>query len=413
MPRKRPVALVVVFVLVATVVGGGAWLRHTNYGAYWDRLTGTDSPEDGPLPAVKLERVFEAFEFDRPLYFGHAGDGTNEVYVVEQPGRIWRFENREGVNRRVPWFDIRERIPGRRHNEEGLLALEFHPGFKDNGYFYVHYSQHAGEGKPRRGVTSRFKVTGERRMPDMDSELIIHEIEQPAGNHNGCALKFGPDGYLYVSIGDGGNQHDPDDHGQNLATQLGTVLRIDVNKQEDGRNYAIPEDNPFVDHENAAPEIWAYGLRNIWRMSIDPETGLLWGADVGQWAREEVNIITRGGNYGWARREGFIAHQGGEKTDDMINPIVDYGRRDGISITGGYVYRGERFPDLRGAYIYADYGTGRVWGLRYDHEEGKLLTNQLLGHFPRATISSFGLDADGELYACAHRPGHIYQVVTD
>jgi glucose/arabinose dehydrogenase len=409
MITRRRIAFLVIGLFLGASVAGVAWLRHTNYWAVWDRLTGTDEPDEGPAPPIDLVPAFPELEFALPLYLTHAGDGRDEVYVVEQGGRIWRFENRPDVTERTLWLDLTERIPRRRHNEEGLLALEFHPRFSDNGYIYVHYSQHRDGDKPRRGVTSRFTVSGEDRLPDIDSELILQEFPQPYGNHNGCALKFGPDGYLYVSMGDGGAAGDPHDHGQNLETLLGTILRIDVDKKDEGLNYAIPEDNPFVGRDDAKPEIWAWGLRNVWRMSFDREHGTLWAADVGQVTREEVNIITRGGNYGWARREGFVAHEGGEKTDDMIDPVIDYGRQDGISITGGYVYRGQRHDELQGVYIYGDYGTGRIWGLRYDLEADELKSNQLLWH-DRLSISSFGEDRDGELYVCGHREGRIYRI---
>jgi quinoprotein glucose dehydrogenase len=189
------------------------------------------------------------------------------------------------------------------------------------------------------------------------------------------------------------------------------VLRIDIDKEEKGRPYAIPKDNPFVDKAGAAPEIWAYGLRNVWRMSFDRETGALWGGDVGQNAYEEIDVIVKGGNYGWNTREGLHAFRGGEKADDMIDPVIDYGRDMGLSVTGGYVYRGAMQAGLKGLYVYADYGTGRVWGLEYDHENKKTKAQELLGHFPRATISSFGEDAKGELFACGHRNGTIYRVV--
>lgn len=370
-----------------------------------------DRPEDGPLPPVELELAFPDLAFDKPLFFGHDGTGNGLVYVVEQDGKIFRFKNDPGTDKKKLWLDISERIPRRKHNEEGLLALAFHPRFEDNGYFYVHYSLHAGGGKPRRGVTSRFFYDAESDIVSMGSERIIMEIKQPWGNHNGCMLMFGDDGYLYSSFGDGGAAGDPHENGLDLSTLKGSILRIDIDKEEDGKPYAIPEDNPFVDKEGARGEIWAYGLRNVWRMSFDAKTGHLWAGDVGQNAWEEIDLIVKGGNYGWKAREGTHAYRGGKKAADMIDPVTEYGRDKGISVTGGYVYRGEKQKALQGVYIYADYGTGRLWGLKYDYENDKLLNDQLLGHFRTATISSFGVDADNELYACAHRPGLIYRVV--
>jgi glucose/arabinose dehydrogenase len=358
---------------------------------------------------IRLVNAFQHLSFERPLFFCHAGDDSGLVYVVEQPGRIWRFPNDQEARERELFLDISARIPARRHNEEGLLALAFHPKFKDNGLFFINYSQHRQGDKPRRGVLSSFK-TGENGLADLDSERVLLEVEQPWGNHNGCMLEFGPDGFLYASFGDGGSAGDPRNDAQNLSTLLGTILRLDVDREQDGLPYAIPPDNPFVGREGARPEIWAWGLRNVWRMAFDRETGLLWAGDVGQVAREEVNIITRGGNYGWRAREGFIPYKEEETKPGMIDPIVDYGRHLGISITGGYVYRGSRYPSLRGVYLYADYGSGRIWGLQYDVEQQRLVENRLLAHYPRAAISSFGQDAQGELYVCGHLPGVIYRV---
>ncbi len=371
-----------------------------------------DQPDPGPLPAVRLVNAYPGLTFDLPLWLGHDGTGNGKVYVVEQDGKIYRFDNEEGVKDKELWFDISDRIPDRKHNEEGLLALAFHPEYADNGWFYVHYSQHRGGGKPRRGVTSRFHFDEDDGV-DMASESIIMEIEQRWGNHNGCTLLFGDDGYLYSSFGDGGSANDPLGSGQDLSTLLGTVLRIDVDNADAGRLYGIPEDNPFADREDARGEIWAYGLRNVWRMSFDRKTGHLWGGDVGQNAYEEIDLIVKGGNYGWNKREGKHSFQGGKKEPGMIDPVVDYPHRKGISVTGGYVYRGKAQPGLEGVYVYADYGSGRIWGLTYDYENEKLLRHELMGHFSSATISSFGEDAQGELYACAHRRSVIYRVVVD
>lgn len=368
-------------------------------------------PDPGPLPVIDLVNAFPKLEFEKPLYLCDDGVNDDLLYVVEQEGIIWRFKNDETTGEKTKFLDIENRIPRRHHNEEGLLALAFHPKFKDNGYFYVNYSQFAGGGKPRRGVTSRFTWDEKSKSVSMKSEKIILEVKQPWGNHNGCTLLFGKDGYLYLSFGDGGSAGDPHNNGQDLGTLLATVLRIDVDKEEDGKPYAIPEDNPFVNTEGARGEIWAYGLRNVWRMTWDRKTGHLWGGDVGQNAYEEIDIIVKGGNYGWKNREGTHAYRGGSKTKEMIDPVAEYARDKGISVTGGYVYRGEKQKELQGLYIYADYGTGRTWGLKYDYDTAQVMGLELLGHFPRATISSFGEDSKGELYACGHRPGIIYRVV--
>jgi len=370
-------------------------------------------PDPGPLPTVELENAFPKLTFDLPLYFCWDGADAKLAYVVEQDGRIWRFKNDAATTEKHLFFDIVDRMPTRRKrdNEEGLLALAFHPKFKDNGLFFVNYSMHEGGGKKRRGVTSRFKWDKAKDAVDMASEKIILEVDQPYGNHNGCMLLFGPDGFLYLTFGDGGSGGDPHGHGQNLGTLLATCLRIDIDKEEDGKPYAIPKDNPFIDKAGARPEIWAYGLRNLWRMSFDRETGLLWGGDVGQNALEEIDIIVKGGNYGWNKREGAQAFRGGARSDDMIDPVAEYGRDMGLSVTGGYVYRGKKQKALVGIYLYADYGTGRIWGIDYDIEKKKANGIELLGHFPRATPSSFGEDAEGELFLCGHRARTIYRVV--
>ena len=370
-----------------------------------------EQPDPGPLPAIELVNAFPKLKFDLPLQLLDDGVNDDLLYVVEQEGIIWRFKNDEKTSEKTKLLDIATRIPRRRHNEEGLLALAFHPKFEDNGYFYVNYSQFAEGGKPRRGVTSRFTYDAKSDSVSMRSEKIILEVKQPWGNHNGCTLLFGKDGFLYMSFGDGGSAGDPHNNSQDLGTLLGTILRVDVDKEEDGKPYAIPEDNPFVDTPGARGEIWAYGLRNIWRMTWDRKTGHLWGGDVGQNSYEEIDIIVKGGNYGWKLREGTHPYRKGKKTKDMIDPVAEYGRDKGISVTGGYVYRGEKQKSLQGIYIYADYGTGRTWGLKYDYDDEKVEGLELLGHFPRATISSFGEDSKGELFACGHRSGIIYRVV--
>src|SRR5690606_27821791 len=226
----------------------------------------------------------------------------------------------------------------RRNNEEGLLGLAFSPDWQRTHEVFLHYSA----SDPVRNVLSRWTMDPQTLRIDPDSERVILEVEQPWGNHNGGHIDFGPDGYLYVTLGDGGAGGDPHNNGQNKTTLLGAILRIDVTEPQSG-TYDVPADNPFVDDPDAAPEIWAWGLRNVWRFSFDPETGLLWAGDVGQNKYEEIDIITKGGNYGWNIREGFHAFRRGaegRKTPDLIDPVLEYDRQAGISVTGGYVYRG-------------------------------------------------------------------------
>jgi quinoprotein glucose dehydrogenase len=357
------------------------------------QTTAPTSPED--LPDIHLVRAFPRLTFSRPIFLDHAPDGR--LFVVEQKGRIRVFENRRDADQSDMFLDISERVH-RGDNEEGLLGFAFHPRYGDNGHFYVYYSAE----EPRRGILSRFTVSADDpNRADPDSEKVVMVVEQPYGNHNGSTVLFGPDGYLYYSLGDGGWANDPKNNGQNLSTLLGTILRIDVDREADGRPYSVPADNPFVGRDDARPEIWAYGLRNVWRMSFDRETGDLWAGDVGQNRWEEVDLIVKGGNYGWRIREGRVAFRDGESTDPLLDPIVVYPRADGLSITGGYVYRGTANPGLVGAYLFADYVTGRVWGLRLD-DEGRLTQFREI-HRPLGRpvfVTSFGEDADGELYVC-------------
>ncbi|MHC4840665.1 MAG: PQQ-dependent sugar dehydrogenase, partial [Planctomycetota bacterium] len=273
------------------------------------------APEE--LPEIRLEKAFPKVEFNKPLAMV-AQPGKGEwLHVVEQLGRIYRIKNDAKSSVKEIVLDLTDRIPTRRRNmEEGLLAFRFHPEFKDNGYAFVSYSMHKGGGKPRRGVLSRF--TFKDKKFDTSTEKIILEVKQPYGNHNGCEILFGDDGFLFASFGDGGAAHDPHDNGQNKNTILGSIIRIDVDKQDEGKAYAIPEDNPFVKEKDARGEIWAYGLRNVWRMAFDRKTGLLWAGDVGQNAWEEIDIIEKGGNYGWNVREGKHEFQGRKKTPEMI-----------------------------------------------------------------------------------------------
>ncbi len=315
----------------------------------------------------------------------HAGDGSGLVYVVEQAGVIYRLDPAEPERSEV-FLDIRARV-SRDRNEEGLLGLAFDPAFGESGRFYVYYSAAA----PRRSVLSRFEVGG--GLGDAGSEAMILEVDQPFSNHNGGMIAFGPDGMLYVALGDGGSSGDPLGNGQNLGTLLGSILRIDVGQ---GAPYVTPTDNPFLGRPGARGEIWAYGLRNPWRFSFDKETGELWTGDVGQDAVEEVNIVRRGANYGWNVMEGSRCFRAAScEAGGMEAPVAEYGHRLGCSVTGGYVYRGERLPELQGVYLYADFCTGLIWGLRHD---GERVTEQ--GQIADAPfqIASFGEDEAGEVY---------------
>jgi glucose/arabinose dehydrogenase len=344
------------------------------------------------MAGVRTTVAFPRLSFDRPLYIAAPPDGTDRLFVLEQDGRVRVFANNPDAARAEVALDISDKVH-RGHNEEGLLGLAFDPAFAENGYVYLHYSANG----PRRGVVSRFTMDDARRKILPDSESIVLEQSQPYGNHKGGMLEFGPDGYLYLSFGDGGSAGDPHRNGQDLGSWLAKILRIDVGAAAAtaGAPYVVPADNPFVDTAGARPEIWAYGLRNVWRFSFDRKTGALWAGDVGQDQWEEVDLIVRGGNYGWNRREGAYEYRRGPGEGPFLDPILEYTRLLARSITGGYVYRGAAVPELEGAYVHGDYVTGFVWAAWWDGEQ--IQRHQLIGLVP--SVSSFGEDQDGEILA--------------
>ena len=337
----------------------------------------------------------------RPLILTHAGDGTNRIFVATQSGMLHVFPNDQEAKLARMFLDLRPRVSDWARdtniNEEGLLGLAFHPQYKENGQFFVYYSSRE---ESQTSIVSRFHVSAnDPDRADPDSELVLMKIPQTFPNHNGGAIAFGPDGFLYISLGDGGGRNDPLSHGQNLKTWMGSILRIDVDKQQDDLNYAIPADNPFVDRQGARPEIYAYGFRNVWRMAFDRDTGALWVSDVGQDLWEEINIVQRGGNYGWSLREGSYGFSGQPQQfqDPPIDPVWEYDHQVGKSITGGYIYRGSRFPELVGSYLYADFVTGKIWAIRYDVESGRVIKNMSIAT-TGIPVHSFGEDELGEVY---------------
>ena len=341
-------------------------------------------------PALRFEPAFAGRLFERPLaMLTLEGDGERFV-VLEQDGKLWLLESLESREARL-LVDISDRVR-RRHGEEGLLSAALDPRFRDNGQLFVYYSA----SKPRRTVLARVDLRGalERGTATRTSLRVLMEFPQPYGNHNGGTVLFGPDGMLYLGVGDGGAGGDPLGHGQNLGTLLGTILRFDVHPGG-GLQISVPSDNPFVSTVGARAEIWAYGLRNPWRMSFDRATGQLWVGDVGQSRFEEVNVVERGGNYGWRLKEGNRSFDGPVRTLGLIDPVHQYGREQGQSITGGYVYRGSELPGLGGAYIFGDYASRRIWALGPNHRAGSKRIR--LGRAP-CSIASFGEDRLGELY---------------
>jgi glucose/arabinose dehydrogenase len=374
------------------------------------------SPAD--FGAYTTRIAFPNLTFRRPIEVVAPPDGSDRLFAIEQHGVVTYFENKRDVAGKSVCLDISAKVR-RRGNEEGLLGIAFHPEFKTNRYMFLHYSA----SDPRRNVVSRFTLDEKREKADPDSEFVILELEQPFSNHNGGYVGFGPDGYLYITFGDGGYANDPYDHSQNLGNWFGTVLRIDIDKKADGNNYAIPDDNPFADrdeHPTTKPEIWAYGLRNLWRMAYDPESKLWIGGDVGQNRIEEIDIIESGKNYGWRAYEGtnkFMGPARGRPAHEgpFVNPLVQYTHNLGQSVTGGYIYRGAKLPKLVGKYIYGDYESGRIWALEIDYDKKTAKQQRQIGIL--RGVAGFGIDADRNLYACvfARRggdsDGRIYEFV--
>ncbi len=360
-------------------------------------------PRDSAPSAEDVVLTEIASGFTRPLYATHADDGGARLFVVEQTGKVWIIK--DGLRTRYPFLDISGLISAsanRLYSEQGLLGLAFHPDFGDNGYFFVNYTDRSGT-----TVVARYQVSlSNPDVADAGSGQIIFQLGQPFANHNGGHIDFGPDGYLYISLGDGGSANDPLGAGQNRSLLLGSIIRIDV----DGASpYAIPPDNPFVGEDSALDEIWAYGLRNVWRFSFDRVTGDMYLADVGQNLLEEVNfqpVDSSGGeNYGWNVWEGTNRFAGGS-AQDHVPPVFEYPHSLGCSVTGGYVYRGGAIPQMEAVYLFGDYCTGRIWAMHRDPDlnwQAKEFANTGMA------ISSFGEDEAGEIYVIDYS-GTIYRI---
>jgi len=356
------------------------------------------TPADQVVPA--LQKIAEGLT--RPVYLTHAGDGSGRLYIVEQPGRVRVLQ--DGQLLATPFLNITDRV-GSRANEQGLLSIAFSPDFPQSRRFFVNYTAKSGD-----TVVSGFIAGADGLTADAASEWEVLRIEQPYANHNGGQIKFGPDGMLYVGMGDGGSAGDPQNLAQNMRSLLGKMLRIDVSASSADQPYRVPADNPVLGAD-ARPEIWASGLRNPWRFSFDRLTGDLFIADVGQNKVEEVNFqpARQGGqNYGWKFREGFERFAGDPGAIVLTDPIHQYAHREGgCSVTGGYVYRGAALPGLVGAYVYGDYCSGLIWTL-YRNAAGEWQNETLFS--ADANISSFGEDEAGELYLLDHG-GAVYKLV--
>ncbi len=358
----------------------------------------TEAREGAPWPRVAL--TLRVSGLDRPTHITHAGDSSGRLFVTEQKGRILIVSRNTLLKK--PFLDIRSRVGC--CGERGLLSVAFPPGYEKKKYFYVNYTNRSGD-----TVVARYRVAAKQDSADPASEEILLTIDQPYSNHNGGQLAFGPDGYLYIGMGDGGSGGDPRKNGQKTSTLLGKLLRIDV--ESGGRQYAIPKDNPFARKKGYRPEIWALGLRNPWRFSFDRRTGDLYIADVGQNEYEEIHFqpaSSNGGeNYGWNIMEGGHCYRARTcSTDGLVLPIAEYDHSEGCSITGGMVYRGRAYPSLRGMYLYGDYCSGRIWGLRRSGaawEKALLIDTSI-------DISTFGEDEAGNVYVADHGEGRVYSI---
>jgi len=396
-----------------------------------------------PLPKIELRPAFPQLKLERPVWISEAPDGSGRMFVVYQDGKILIVKKDSDGGGAKEFMDIESRGP-HFSNEDGLMSIAFHPGFKTNNLFYIYYNQKnpadqhtQPQNYPIRSVISEFKVSAtDPDQADLASERILLEVQQPFPNHKGGQVAFGPDGYLYLGLGDGGSADDPFGSGQSTATLLAKMLRIDVNTRStagSGKNkrelqYGIPSDNPFAKEPDlgsrgAQKEIYAYGLRNPWRYSWDRQTGELWVGDVGQNLWEEVDLVTKGGDYGWSVREGAHHFKPGPPGAQYIDPVIEYPHRlnlqsqamfpdhsIGLCVIGGYVYRGKKFPALEGVYFYGDYNLGTIWGLRYDSATQKVTAHGTLLD-QKKNITSFAEDLDGEVYVLT-QDGKIYSIAT-
>lgn len=377
---------------------------------------------DAP-PRLALKPILKGMQ--RPVQI--VSDGSDRLFIVEQVGTIRVYRNGALEPRR--WLDLSRKI--HLDYECGLLGLAFHPDYTKNGLIYLNYTAMfpgpatAPATRPQqvlRTVIAELRTDPKTDLPDPASERVVLAIDQPFPNHKAGHLEFGADGMLYIGTGDGGDGNDPLNHGQRLDSLLGKMLRIDVTPREE---YAVPRDNPFVGREGVRPEIWAYGIRNPWRYGFDKATGLLYLADVGQDKWEEVNVIEKGGNYGWRIREGAFDLHPVPNPPKMIDPIHQYQHEDNAaSITGGLVYRGKAIPALQGWYFFGDYVHGKYWAIRYDPEQKRVVDSGLVIEGDQAAPrggpiyrrptqpSCIGADADGELYV-GDINGWIFRVVPE
>ena len=385
--KKKKIILVFLFIIII-VAGIGIFLL-LNLGG-----------QTTPTYTYDIENAFPNLSFSDPVGIYDTGDGTDRLFVVEKGGKIYVINNTPSTSVKLIFLDVSLEVSST--GERGLLGLAFHPDYGSNGYFYVYYTK-TGSGDSK---ISRFKVDNSNvNLANASSEFTIKEIAQPFANHNGGQIAFGPDGYLYIALGDGGSFGDPSGHGQNRMSLLGTILRIDVDL---GSPYIIPSDNPFEGNlDGYAEEIFAFGFRNPWRFSFDPISGTLFAGDAGESSREEINIVKNGSNYGWSTKEGSLDYDPGTNVTEMVEPLYEYNHSLGVAIIGGFVYRGSVLTGLTGKYVYGDWGSGRIWALTFS---GETTTNNTELVDTTLQLLSFGVDSNNELYICA-TDGNIYKLV--
>jgi glucose/arabinose dehydrogenase len=354
----------------------------------------------------KLIEAFPKLTFDMPVELTSPDDGSDRIFIIEQKGVIQVFQNSGTVQKSTVFLDIEKQV--HYGGEAGLLGLAFHPDYKKNGYFYLNYTA----GNPLETIISRFKVSNSNpNVADPESETVLLKFHQPWDNHNGGKIAFGNDGFLYVGTGDGGSWGDPENRAQNKKVLLGKMLRIDVNTASPGMKYGIPADNPFKGNKDGfREEVYAYGMRNPWRFCFDRVTGQLWAGDVGQNEFEEIDVIEKGGNYGWRIVEANKCYRTENCEKRNLNsPIFLYrqGPETGSSITGGYVCRDKNLAGLTGKYIYGDFVTGNIWALT--HANNKAVQNELIAKISGG-LPSFGEDSKNNLYVLSYNPGKIYKL---
>lgn len=366
-------------------------------------LAGLKFPAGGAdTGAIRFSKAFPNLTFTSPLWFGQAPGNSSKAYVAEQGGLVWVFDFSSAVTRKTVFLDLTDRT--RASGEQGLLGFAFAPDFASNKVVYAYYSKNANPSTSTGNATvARFTASADGLTANRNSATVLFNEPDPFNNHNGGSLLFGPDGMLYLALGDGGSGGDPQNNAQNLGSVLGKILRF----RPDG---SIPADNPFVAASGARGEVWAYGLRNPYRISFDRGTGQLWAGDVGQNQYEEIDVITKGGNYGWRVREGLHGYPTASTPvpagSNFIEPIFEYNHDLGCSITGGVVYRGGALPALAGQYLYGDFCSNTIWGLRHDNGQ-RALGNAVLGSVPGP--SGFSEDLAGEVYITAF-DGSVYRL---